>query len=402
MTIQSKLPNVGTTIFTIMSALAQEHGAINLSQGFPNFDCPEKLKRLVTLYMKRAMNQYAPMAGVLALREQLAYKIAKMYHCPVNPQTEITITAGGTQGLFTAIMAFVKQGDEVILIEPAYDSYAPSIEVCGGIVVPYRLIEPSKDQPLPGSPFGQYSIDWTAFRQLVSPKTRMIIINTPHNPTGKTLKDSDLRELDKITEGGNILILSDEVYEHLIFDEQLHQSVLRYPNLFKRSIASFSFGKTFHATGWKMGYVVAPEYLMVEFRKVHQFNVFSVNTPVQYAIADFLKDENTYLSLPNFYQQKRDYFLNLMKGSRFKPIKSEGTYFQLFDYEGISDEKDVDFVKRMTLEFGVAAIPVSVFYSNTDLSRGNRKGGAEKQFIRLCFAKTEDMLENAAERLCKM
>lgn len=392
MTIQSKLPNVGTTIFTIMSALALEHGAINLSQGFPNFDCPEKLKRLVTQYMKKAMNQYAPMAGVMALREQLAYKIETMYGCSVNPQTDITITAGGTQGLFTAIMAFIKQGDEVILIEPAYDSYAPSIEICGGIVVPYRLVPPLTDIP-------EYAIDWTEFRKLVSPKTRMIIINTPHNPTGKTLKDSDLRELDKITEGGNILILSDEVYEHLIFDGQQHQSVLRYPNLYNRSIASFSFGKTFHATGWKMGYVVAPNYLMQEFRKVHQFNVFSVNTPVQYAIADFLKDQNTYLSLPNFYQQKRDYFLKLMQGSRFKPIKSEGTYFQLFDYEDISTEPDVDFVKRMTLEYGVAAIPVSVFYSNNG---SNTEGGGGKQFIRLCFAKTEDLLEKAAGKLCKM
>jgi methionine transaminase len=392
MIIQSKLPNVGTTIFTIMSALAQEHGAINLSQGFPNFDCPEKLKRLVTQYMKKAMNQYAPMAGVMVLREQLANKIEKLYGCSVNPQTDITITAGGTQGLFTAITAFVKQGDEVILIEPAYDSYAPSVEVCGGIVVPYRLVPPTKEAP-------QYSIDWAAFKALISPKTRMIIINTPHNPTGKTLKDSDLRELDKMTEGSNIIILSDEVYEHLIFDAQQHESVLRYPNLFNRSLVSFSFGKTFHATGWKMGYVVAPDYLMQEFRKVHQFNVFSVNTPVQYAIADFLKDENTYLSLPNFYQQKRDYFLNQMKSSRFKPIKSEGTYFQLFDYEAISDEPDVDFVKRMTLEYGVAAIPVSVFYSNNGR---NIEGSTEKQFIRLCFAKTENLLEKAAEKLCEM
>jgi methionine transaminase len=388
MTIQSKLPNVGTTIFTVMSALAQEHDAINLSQGFPNFDSPEKLKRLVTQYMKKGMNQYAPMAGILPLRENLATKIHKLYNCPVNPQTEITITAGGTQALFTAIMAFIKEGDEVILIEPAYDSYSPSVEVCGGIVVPYRLVPPSEAMPF-------YSIDWVDFRKLVSPKTRMIIINTPHNPTGKTLKDRDLEELDKITEGGDILVLSDEVYEHLIFDGQLHQSVLRYPNLFQRSIAAFSFGKTFHATGWKMGYVVAPEYLMNEFRKVHQFNVFSVNTPVQYAISGFIEDEKTYLSLPNFYQKKRDYFLKLMAGSRFKPIKSEGTYFQLFDYQDISKEYDFDFVKRMTLEYGVAAIPVSVFYSNTE-------GVVNNRFIRLCFAKTEDLLEKAAERLCKM
>ena len=398
MTIESKLPNVGTTIFTVMSALAQEHGAINLSQGFPNFDCPEKLKRLVTQYMKKGMNQYAPMPGVLVLRENLAAKIEKLYNCPINPQTEITITAGGAQAIFTAIMAFVKQGDEVILIEPAYDSYAPSIEVAGGKVVPYRLVPPSEEMPF-------YSIDWVEFKKLVSPKTRMIMINTPHNPTGKTLKDSDLRELDKITEGSEILVLSDEVYEHLIFDRQQHQSILRYPDLFQRSFAVFSFGKTFHATGWRMGYIVATEYLMREFRKVHQFNVFSINTPMQYAIADFIKDENTYLSLPNFYQQKRDYFLKLMQDSRFKPIQSEGTYFQLFDYSAISDERDVDFVKRMTLENGVAAIPVSVFYSNTVEERNPDnigKGVKDNRFIRLCFAKTEDLLEKAAKKLCEI
>ena len=380
MTIHSKLPNVGTTIFTIMSGLADQHGAINLSQGFPNFDTPEELKRLVAHYMNKGMNQYAPMPGLPILRGRLADKIEKLYGQNIDPATEITITVGGSQALFTAISAFVHAGDEVILIEPAYDSYAPSVELCGGKVVPYKLAPP------------QYDINWEDFQKLITPKTRMIMINTPHNPSGKTLKTSDLQMLDKITEGSDILVLSDEVYEHLIFDGQLHQSILRYPNLFKRSMAAFSFGKTFHATGWKMGYIVAPEYLMREFRKVHQFNVFSVNTPMQYAIADFLEDENTYLSLPDFYQKKRDYFLELMSESRFKPLKSEGTYFQLFDYQDISDEDDFTFSKRLTTEFGVAAIPVSVFYSdNTDY---------HSKIIRLCFAKTEETLEKGAERLC--
>ncbi len=387
MTIHSKLPNVGTNIFTIMSGLADQHGAINLSQGFPNFDTPEELKRLVAHYMNKGMNQYAPMPGLPILRRRLADKIEKLYGQNIDPMTEITITIGGSQALFTAISAFVHAGDEVILIEPAYDSYAPSVELCGGKVVPYKLAPP------------QYDINWEEFQKLITPKTRMIMINTPHNPTGKTLKVNDLQMLDKITEGSDILILSDEVYEHLIFDGQLHQSILRYPNLFKRSMAAFSFGKTFHATGWKMGYIVAPEHLMREFRKVHQFNVFSVNTPMQYAIADFLEDENTYLSLPVFYQKKRDYFSKLMSGSRFKPLKSEGTYFQLFDYQDISDEDDFTFAKRLTTEFGVAAIPVSVFYSNVTAS-GARQEGYDSKIIRLCFAKTEETLEKGAERLC--
>lgn len=382
MTIHSKLPNIGTTIFTVMSALADQHNAINLSQGFPNFDTPDELKRLVTHYMDKGMNQYAPMPGVPLLRERLADKIDKLYAQKVDPTTEITITAGGTQALFTAIAAFVQAGDEVILIEPAYDSYAPSVELCGGKVMAYKLLPP------------QYNIDWEAFKQLITAKTRMIIINTPHNPTGKILKANDLQILEIITEGTDIIVLSDEVYEHLIFDGQLHESVMRYPALYKRSLAAFSFGKTFHATGWKMGYVVGPEYLMREFRKVHQFNVFSINTPMQYAIADFIADENTYLSLPDFYQNKRDYFSKHMNESRFKPLTSEGTYFQLFDYQDISDESDVEFCKTLTVEYGVAAIPVSVFYSNTE--------GYDAKIIRLCFAKKENTLAEAAERLSKI
>lgn len=377
MKIHSKLPNVGTTIFTVMSALANEHGAINLSQGFPNFDCSEKLKELVSHYMQTGKNQYAPMPGVLALREQIALKIQSLYGTAINPNTEITITAGATQALFTAIAAFVGLGDEVILIEPAYDSYRPSIELTGGIPKTYELEAP------------HYQIDWQQLRKLVSFKTKMIIINTPHNPIGKVFKKEDLEELQKLTDGTDILVLSDEVYEHLVFDDLEHQSVMRYPELFKRSLAVFSFGKTLHATGWKMGYCVAPEYLMKEFRKVHQFNIFSCNAPKQYAIADFLKDPKEYLSLPGFFQQKRDYLLKALQGSKLQPIPSEGTYFQLFDYSQISNEKDTEFAKRMTTEFGVASIPVSVFYSS----------GRDDKMIRLCFAKTDDLLQKAGALL---
>jgi methionine transaminase len=381
MEIKSKLPTIGTNIFTTMSALAEQHNALNLSQGFPNFDTPEPLKNLVNHYMQSGKNQYAPMAGLPALRGRLAAKMEKMYGCNIDPTDEITITVGGSQAIFTAITAFVKTGDEVILIEPAYDSYAPSIEVNGGKVVPYRLEAPN------------FKIDWAIFATLITEKTRMIVINTPHNPTGKTLKPHDLQNLEKITEGSDILIMSDEVYEHLIFDGQHHESILRYPNLWQRSMAAFSFGKTFHATGWKMGYLVAPAHLMREFRKVHQFNVFSINTPMQYAIADYLEDEATYLGLPNFYQSKRDMFLNEMKNSRFVPLSSEGTYFQLFDYQHISDEKDVDLSKKLTIEHGVATIPISVFYSN---------GISNANIVRICFAKTEETLQQAAERLCKI
>jgi methionine aminotransferase len=382
MTIQSKLPNVGTTIFTVMSALAEEHQAINLSQGFPNFDVPEELKNAVNQHIQRGMNQYPPMAGVLKLREILAEKVQTFYRCTVDPQTEITITAGGTQALFTAIAAFIRPDDEVILIEPAYDSYSPSVETFGGKVVAYRLVPP------------QYKIDWEAFAQLISPKTKMIIINNPQNPIGKILSDNDLKTLEKLTEGTDIIVLSDEVYEHLVYDGREHASVMRFPELFKRSIACFSFGKTFHATGWKVGYVVAPEYLMREFRKVHQFNVFTVNTPMQYGLADYLEDEDNYLYLSDFYQAKRDYFLSKMTASRLQPLTCEGTYFHLFDYSQISDKSDVEFCKWLTTEIGVAAIPVSVFYTEGTYS--------DAKIIRLCFAKTEHTLEIAAERLSKI
>lgn len=377
--MQSKLPNISTNIFTIMSGLAVEHNAINLSQGFPNFPTSARLQSLIYEYMQKGFNQYAPMAGVPILRERLAEKIKNLYQKNIHPD-EITITAGGTQALFTAITAFVHTGDEVILIEPCYDSYRPSIELSGGVPVIYELQAPD------------YQIDWQKFATLITPKTRMIILNTPHNPTGKIWSANDVENLQKIVKNTEIIILSDEVYEHLIYDYQTHQSLLRYPELWQRTMMIYSFGKTFHATGWKMGYTVAPPHLTAEFRKVHQFNVFSVNTPIQYAIAEFLEKPEEYLSLPNFYQQKRDFFLDAMQNTPLIPLKCEGTYFQLFDYSKISDEKDTDFAKRLTTQFGVAVIPVSAFYSNQ----------RDDKTIRLCFAKTEETLSKAGEALEKI
>ena len=380
MQLTSKLPNTGTTIFTVMSALATEHDAINLSQGFPNFPTDPKLNELVYSFMKQGFNQYAPMAGVPALREVLAHKVQQLFGFSADPNHEITVTAGATQGLYTAISAFVHAGDEVIILEPAYDSYRPSIEVCGGVPVIYELKAPS------------YGVNWEEFEKLITSKTRMIIINTPHNPTGSILRQADLEKLEKLTNDTDILVLSDEVYEHLIYGGEEHQSVLRYPNLRQRSLAVYSFGKTFHATGWKIGYCVAPAHLMKEFRKVHQFNVFSVNTPMQYALATYLQDENTYTYLSSFFEKKRDFFLSTMSGSRLKPLHCDGTYFHLFDYSQISQEADTEFAKRLTTEFGVAAIPVSVFYSD----------GRDEKIIRLCFAKTEETLEKAGVLLQKV
>lgn len=380
MNIPSKLPNVGTTIFTVMSALANEQQAINLSQGFPNYPSSQRLNDLVYEYMTKGYNQYAPMTGVQKLREILAVKMQGFYGTPINPKSDITITAGATQAIFTAITAFVRTGDEVILLEPAYDSYRPSVEVNGGVPIIYEMEAP------------QYKVDWEKLGQLISSKTRMIIINTPHNPTGTTLKASDMLALERLTQGTDILVLSDEVYEHLIYDGQEHQSVLRFPELFKRSLVTYSFGKTFHNTGWKVGYCVAPAHLMTEFRKVHQFNVFTVNTPVQYGLADFLENPEEYLGLNSFFQKKRDFFIDTMAGSRLRPIRCEGTYFYLFDYSQISQEADTQFARRMTTEYGVAAIPVSVFYSSR----------RDEKIIRLCFAKTEETLKQAGELLKKI
>ena len=380
MQIHSKLPNVGTTIFSVMSALANEHGAINLSQGFPNFSSPQELTDLVCYYLQQGYNQYAPMPGLMELREAIAQKAKQTYGVSINPDTEITVTAGATQALYCSIAAFVRPGDEVILLEPCYDSYRPAIEANGGTPVIYELKAPD------------YKVDWGQFEQLLSPSTRMIIINTPHNPTGTILESEDLLALQRITSGTDILVLSDEVYEHLIYDGAAHQSVIRYPELRSRSLATFSFGKTFHNTGWKVGYCIAPPELTQEFRKVHQFNVFSVHRPTQHALADYLQDASTYESLPSFFAEKRDLLLELMNASRFKPLLCKGTYFCNFDYSAISDEPDRDFARRLTTEYGVAAIPVSAFYSSR----------RDDRVIRLCFAKTAETLRSAGELLAKV
>ncbi len=375
--INSKLPNTGTTIFTVMSKLAADHDAINLSQGFPDFPCSEELVSLVNKYMQKGFNQYAPMPGIMPLREVLAEKIEDSYSAVYNPETEITITSGGTQAIFTAISAFVKEGDEVIIFEPAYDSYAPAIELAGGRPIFVQLKAPD------------YHIEWNEVKKMIRQSTRMILINTPHNPASATMSAQDMQQLDKITRNTDIIVLSDEVYEHIIFDGLEHQSVMRFPKLAERSIVIFSFGKTLHVTGWKMGYAVGPENLMKEFRKVHQFNVFSSNHPMQWAITDFLKNKDNYTYLPQFYQAKRDHFISLMKGSKFEPIECKGSYFQLMSYKNISNEKDTDFAIRLTKEFGVASIPVSVFYHKP----------VDNKILRFCFAKENETLEKAAEKL---
>lgn len=375
--IESKLPNVGTTIFTIMSGLATETGAINLSQGFPSFEVSRELIDLYNQAMVNNHNQYAPMPGLLSLREELSKKTKKLYGAYYNPDSEITITAGGTQALYTAITALVHKGDEVIIFEPAYDSYKPAIELAGGTVKPYSLTPPN------------YRINWEEVKNMITDKTRLIMINTPHNPSGTILSKQDLELLAEITKGTNIIVLSDEVYEHIIFDGEEHQSVCRFEDLRNRSLIVYSFGKTFHATGWKTGYCLGPEQLMKEFRKVHQFLVFSVNTPLQVALANYLKNEEHYLSLPTFYQDKRDYFTSLIEGSKFKFSPCKGSYFQLLDYSDFSDEKDTDLAIRLTKEFGIASIPVSVFYSSD----------VDTKMLRFCFAKDNETLERAAEKI---
>ncbi|MDX2070146.1 MAG: methionine aminotransferase [Haliscomenobacter sp.] len=377
MIVSSKLPGVGTTIFTVMSALAQEHGAINLAQGFPDFPSSQRLNELVAHYMRQGYNQYAPMAGVPILRQRIAEKIDGLYGVKIDPDQEITITCGATEGIFTAIGALVSPGDEVIIFEPAYDSYRPSIELFGGVTKSFELSAPD------------YTIDWDRLRRLISMKTRMIIINTPQNPIGKILKPADMQALEKLVSSSDIIILSDEVYEHMVYDGHEHQSILRYPALRERALAVYSFGKTFHNTGWRIGYCVAPPALTAEFRKVHQFNVFSINTPIQYALADFLEDPHEYLGLGTFFTHKRDFFLDAIEGSLFRPLLSEGSYFQLCDYSQISTEPDVDFCRRLTMEHGVAAIPVSVFYHSK----------RDEKIIRFCFAKKEETLEKAAKLL---
>ena len=380
MHITSKLSSAQTTIFTEMSALAIQHGALNLGQGFPDYDPPSTLLDLVVKYTRDHKHQYAPMAGVLALREKIAQKAGRAYGQYINPQTEITITAGATQAIFTAITALIHAGDEVIIFEPAYDCYRPTIELAGGKTVVYTMEAPD------------FKINWSLVSAMVTPKTRMIIINTPHNPTGTTLKANDLQHLSQLVKDTDIIILSDEVYEHLVYDGVPHESVMKYPELFQRSISVFSFGKTYHCTGWKVGYCIAPEYLMNEIRKVHQWNVFSVNSFVQHALAEFMEDEQQYLAIPQFYQQKRDFFLDILKSTRFKAIKSASTFFQLCDYSDISDIDDVSFAKELTTKHGVACIPVSVFYTDK----------RQDKLIRFCFAKTESLLSNAGLLLSKI
>lgn len=380
MRFESKLPNVGTTIFTVMSGLANQVGAINLSQGFPNFNPSPRLQQLVTEHMAKGANQYAPMPGLLSLREKIAAKIDRIYGVSVDPETEITVTSGGTQAIFCCIAAFVRPGDEVILLEPCYDSYRPSVETVGGVPVVYALSAP------------HYQVDWEEVSKLITPRTRMICVNTPQNPTGTILHREDMGKIDAMLRGSDVLLMSDEVYEHLIYDGEKHASALCFPDLYARTLAIYSFGKTYHNTGWKTGYCVAPPDLTREFRKVHQFNVFSANHPMQAAFADFMDDPSEYLGLPAFYQQKRDFFLQAMSHTRFKPLHCAGTYFQLFEYGHLSDEPDLDFCKRLTMEFGVAAIPVSSFFSN----------GKDEKVIRLCFAKTEDLLERAGKALEKV
>lgn len=376
----SKLPDVGTTIFSVMSALAAQHQAINLSQGFPDFDTSDELKDLVNMAMQKGFNQYAPMPGLPSLREIIAAKVQRLYGTQVNADTEITITPGGTYAIFTAIATCIGQGDEVIIFEPAYDSYIPNVLVNGGVPVLIPLSYPD------------YHIDWALVKSKITTRTKMIIINTPHNPTGSILKANDLQTLEHLAELHNLIVLSDEVYEHLVFDGAQHESVLRYPNLLKRSFAVFSFGKVFHITGWKMGYCIAPAHLMAEYRKVHQYLCFSVNTPMQHGLAAFLQYPEHYETLPAFFQQRRDLFLSLMKDSRFTPLPSHGSYFQLMKYDRISNEGDKEFATRLTKEAGVASIPVSAFYQD----------GKDDHVVRFCFAKKEETLQLAAERLVKL
>jgi methionine transaminase len=378
--IVSRLPHVGTTIFTVMSKLAQECGAINLSQGFPDFNAEDVLFERVAQWMRAGHNQYSPMTGMPALRQAIADKIASLYGTAYDVDAEVTVTAGATQALFTAVTACVRPGDEVIVFEPVYDAYGPAIELAGGRIVPIRLSAPD------------YRPDWNAVAAAIGPRTRMIMINSPHNPTATVWTAEDMARLAVLTRGTGIVVLSDEVYEHIVFDGVAHQSCARHPELAARSIIVSSFGKTYHVTGWKVGYVVAPRELMAEFRKVHQFNVFSVNTPVQLALADYMADPGRHLALAGFYQEKRNFFRNALAGSRFELLPSAGTYFQLVRYSRISDQGDADFCQWLTREVGVAAIPVSAFFAD----------GRDEGVIRFCFAKNEATLAAACERLCKV
>lgn len=380
MQLQSKLPHVGTTIFSVMSQLASRHQAINLSQGFPDYDCSPELIRLVNYHMSKGHNQYAPMPGLLSLREKISAKQQQLHRAYYNPDTEITITAGGTQALFTAMACVIHPGDEVIIFEPAYDSYAPTVTLLGGKVRSLELYPPD------------YRVNWQQVGELISPRTRMIIINSPNNPSGTILEEEDMQQLIRLTRNTEILILSDEVYEHLVYEGKEHLSVSRYPELKERSFITASFGKLFHNTGWKTGYCLSPGWLMKEFRKVHQFQVFSVNTPVQHAISDFLDNRENYLGLAPFFQEKKNFFAKLLENTRFDLLPCYGSYFQSVRYSRISDEKDNDLAKRLVTDFGVASIPVSAFYS----------AGTDHHVLRFCFAKKQETLEKAVDKLAKV
>jgi methionine transaminase len=375
--IKSKLPQSGTTIFTTMSKLANEQNAINLSQGFPDFACDISLVALVNKYMKKGFNQYAPMAGLPALREAIAEKTKNVYQSFYNPETEITITAGATQAIFTTIMALVKEGDEVIIFSPAYDCYQPAVQLAGATAVYSNLTVPN------------FTPDWENLKKLINYKTRLIIINTPHNPSGSVWEKSDFETFNKIMEGKDIFVLSDEVYEHIVFDNHKHYSACQFSELAKRSIIISSFGKTFHVTGWKIGYIIAPENITTEIRKVHQFIVFSANTPIQYAFAEYMQDENNYLKVSKFYQTKRDYFLSLLNNNQLSYEPAQGTYFQVINYSKLSLRNDMEIAKEMTITNKIASIPVSAFYHDE----------TDSKLLRFCFAKENKVLESAANIL---
>ncbi len=378
--INSKLPDVGTSIFTVMSQLAVEHGAVNLGQGFPDFPMDHALTDLVAKAMSDDFNQYSPMAGNALLRERLAEKTAFLYQTKLDPNSQITITPGGTVAIYSALTTVLNPGDEVIVFEPAYDCYIPAIELNGAKPILISLAYPD------------YSIPWDLVKKKINSRTRMIIINTPHNPTGAVLSENDITQLRSIVAGTNILILSDEVYEHLIFDGITHQSILRYPDLLERSFVCFSFGKTYHCTGWKLGYCISSPDLMKEFRKVYQFNAFCCDTPKQVGIAEFIQDKNAYLTLSGFIQKKRDYFRELMKTTPFTCIPSHGSYFECYSYANFSKENDMDLAVRLTKDYGITAVPVSAFYKN----------GEDNKVLRFCFAKKETTLERAVEKLSKL
>lgn len=380
MQIHSKLPDAGTTIFTVMSQLAVENNAVNLGQGFPDYTMSEELISLVNEAMQKGLNQYTHMNGLPLLRQRLAEKAGGLYNAAIDPDTQITITPGGTYAIYTALTTVLQPGDEVIVFEPAYDSYIPTIELNGArpVLIPLK--------------YPDYAIPWEEVCSRITPRTRMIMLNSPHNPTGSVISEADINQLQHLVKDTNILILSDEVYEHIIFDNIPHQSILRYPDLMERSFVCFSFGKTYHCTGWKLGYCIASPELMKEFRKVHQFNCFTCDTPKQAALAEYIRQEQAYLSLGSILQQKRDYFRRLMEATPFKRIPSHGSYFECYSYEHFTGEPDKELAVRLTKEYGVATIPVSAFY----------KDGTDNNVLRFCFAKKEETLEHAVERLLKI